>query len=411
MHPSTRRALRRRHERRLKPRRHSRDLRRRQNRANLERQVRHLHPRTRRALRLRRQCRLEPRRHSRVSGSSDNTARIWDVKSGSCIRILEGHSKPVISVAWTHDGTHAISGSQDNTARIWDLKSGSCIRVLGGHADGVRGVAWIAGRILSAAMNGVMRSWNALEILCPIPEAHSPDSTVPEQLQYTNAKVLLVGDPGVGKTGLANYLALGVKDEERNTSTDGAWATHWPLPLSASHDGVAREIWLWDFAGQVDYRLVHQLFADETAVAVLVFNPQNENPFEGLGNWDHDLGKATRKPFVKLLAAGRVDRGGLVVSRASMEKFVEERGFHGTVHETSAKTGQGCDTLRDSIVQAITWQNIPVTTSPALYHRLKQEILRLRDTGLVLIRQVELKQRMELALPDDEFTLRNWTPS
>lgn len=215
-------------------------------------------------------------------------------------------------------------------------------------------------------MNGVMRSWNALEILCPIPEAHSPDSTVPEQLQYTNAKVLLVGDPGVGKTGLANYLALGVKDEERNTSTDGAWATHWPLPLSASHDGVAREIWLWDFAGQVDYRLVHQLFADETAVAVLVFNPQNENPFEGLGNWDHDLGKATRKPFVKLLAAGRVDRGGLVVSRASMEKFVEERGFHGTVHETSAKTGQGCDTLRDSIVQAITWQNIPVTTSPAL---------------------------------------------
>ena len=67
---------------------------------------------------------------------------------------------------------------------------------------------------------------------------------------------------------------------------------------------MEREIWLWDFAGQVDYRLVHQLFMDDTAAAVLVFNPQNENPFEGLGQWDRDLQKAARKPFAKLLAAG-----------------------------------------------------------------------------------------------------------
>jgi hypothetical protein len=27
----------------------------------------------------------------------------------------------------------------------------------------------------------------------------------------------------------------------------------------------------------------------------LVFNPQNENPFEGLGHWDRDLQKAAGK--------------------------------------------------------------------------------------------------------------------
>ena len=32
--------------------------------------------------------------------------------------------------------------------------------------------------------------------------------------------------------------------------------------------------------------------------------PQHENPFDGLGQWDRDLQKATRKPFAKLLAAG-----------------------------------------------------------------------------------------------------------
>ena len=108
---------------------------------------------------------------------------------------------------------------------------------------------------------------------------------------------------------------------EPSDSTVGAWATQWKLPVSGGK-GVEREIWLWDFAGQVDYRLVHQLFMDDTAAAVLVFNPQNENPFEGLGHWDRDLQKAARKPFAKLLAAARIDRGGLVVSAASMKKFM-----------------------------------------------------------------------------------------
>src|SRR5476651_839124 len=100
---------------------------------------------------------------------------------------------------------------------------------------------------------------------------------------------------------------------------------------------------------------------DDTAAAVLVFNPQNENPFEGLGHWDRDLQKATRRPFAKLLAAGRVDRGGLVVSAVSMKKFMAERGFQGPLHLTSAKTGAGCENLREAIVKAIDWQSIPKT--------------------------------------------------
>jgi len=262
-------------------------------------------------------------------------------------------------VAWSPDGKHAFSVASDGVWREWDLSG-----------------------FVTPKAKGKRTSAAAVP--------------VPEQILYTNAKVLLVGDSGVGKTGLSNYLAHGIKveDDKPLPSTDGAWATHWPLPHGEKKADVDREIWLWDFAGQVDYRLVHQLFMDETAAAVLVFNPQNENPFEGLGHWDRDLHKATRKPFAKLLAAGRVDRGGLVVGAPSMDKFLIERGFRGPLHLTSAKTGEGCDQLRDAIVKAIDWKNIPTTTSPALYHRLKQEILGLRDSGLVLIRLAELKQRM-----------------
>src|SRR5206468_4535441 len=125
----------------------------------------------------------------------------------------------------------------------------------------------------------------------------------PTAARYTNAKVLLVGDSGVGKSGLAQRLT---EDQfEPTISTDAAWATQMKLPHETGSSDIEREIWLWDFAGQADYRLIHQLFMDETALAVLVFNPQSENPFEGLGQWESALQRAARRKFNKLLVAGR----------------------------------------------------------------------------------------------------------
>ncbi|MDB6122972.1 MAG: WD-repeat protein [Pedosphaera sp.] len=346
-----------------------------------------------------------------LSAGDDKTIRLWDVEAGCCLHVLKGHTEQIKIVAWSTDQRYALSSSLDKTVRMWDIKTGRCLRILKGHANGVRSVAWSTDghRAYSADVNDCIRIWDLSEFVAKagVPEVIAPAIPFPQdQIQYSNAKVLLVGDPSAGKTGLSNYLAHGVKvdDDKPIPSTDGAWATHWPL-LHPKTNGVDREIWLWDFAGQVDYRLVHQLFMDDTAAAVLVFNPQNENPFEGLGQWDRDLQKSTRKPFAKLLAAGRIDRGGLVVSAVSMKKFMTERGFFPPLHLTSAKTAEGCDELSKAIVKAIDWKSIPETTSPTLYHRMKQEILHLRDGGLVLIRLAELKQRMELTLREKNFKL------
>jgi hypothetical protein len=65
-----------------------------------------------------------------------------------------------------------------------------------------------------------------------------------------------------------------------------------------------------------------------------------------------------------------------------MKKLMKERGFLGALHVTSTKTGEGCDQLREAIVQAID---------------LKSEILGARDSGVVLIGLAELKQRCEFS--------------
>ncbi len=334
-----------------------------------------------------------------LSGSLDNTARLWDLKTGRALRVLEGHADTVYSVAFSPDGLRALSGSSDNTVRLWNLSTGREMRVLEGHSDGVRSVTFSPDGhcALSGSLDNTVRIWN-------LSDTDVASGRPADQVQYTNAKVLLVGDSGVGKTGLSNYLARNIKVEEDKplASTDGAWATHWPLDHAKKKDGVEREIWLWDFAGQVDYRLVHQLFMDEAAAAVLVFNPQQENAFQSIGHWDRDLQKAARQP-VKLLAAGRVDRGGLIASSAKMKKFMKERGFAGSLHLTSAKTGEGCDGLREAISKAVDWDGLAVTSSPALYRRMKQEILALRDSWIVLLRLSELKQRMQMVLPGENI--------
>ncbi|RYP79291.1 hypothetical protein DL769_003040 [Monosporascus sp. CRB-8-3] len=63
-----------------------------------------------------------------VSGSHDETVKIWDSKSGKEVRTLKGHGSYVSSVAFSPDGSHIVSGSDDKTVKIWDTKSGKKVR-------------------------------------------------------------------------------------------------------------------------------------------------------------------------------------------------------------------------------------------------------------------------------------------
>ena len=59
-----------------------------------------------------------------VSGSEDNTVRIWNVATGESEAELKGHSGRVSSVVFSPDGSHVVSGSEDNTVRIWTIATG-----------------------------------------------------------------------------------------------------------------------------------------------------------------------------------------------------------------------------------------------------------------------------------------------
>jgi hypothetical protein len=69
-----------------------------------------------------------------VSGSDDNTVKVWSVESGECVTTFNGHSRGVTSVSFSPDGASIVSGSWDETVKVWSVESGDCL-FSGRHLD------------------------------------------------------------------------------------------------------------------------------------------------------------------------------------------------------------------------------------------------------------------------------------
>ncbi|MEM7543976.1 MAG: TIR domain-containing protein [Pseudomonadota bacterium] len=64
------------------------------------------------------------------STSRDDRVLLWDPATGDVIQELKGHTRPVVQIAFSPDGTRLASASEDLTARIWDVASGKTIAIL-----------------------------------------------------------------------------------------------------------------------------------------------------------------------------------------------------------------------------------------------------------------------------------------
>ncbi len=71
---------------------------------------------------------FHPRSHLVVSGSFDQTVKLWDVRSGDCVKSVSAHSEPVTSVNFNRDGSLVASCSFDG---LWYACGGWLLLWLG----------------------------------------------------------------------------------------------------------------------------------------------------------------------------------------------------------------------------------------------------------------------------------------
>lgn len=348
-----------------------------------------------------------------ASGAGDHTLKLWDITSGKIRRTLEGHTNCVNCVSVNHDGTILASKSCDHSVRVWHAKSGTCLAIISElssfqwenalafhpHQPFLATVGSDPGT-LEGECDRVIHLYELdLDVLLGQPAKPS--------VSYTSAKAVLVGDSGVGKTGLGWRMAHGEFKEHASTHGQQFWLLAQLCKKRA--DGTNCEAVLWDLAGQPDYRLIHALFLDDADLALVLFDPtRNDDPLAGVEFWLKQLkvGHPAGGGPPTVLIADRDDRGTPRLTQEELDAFCRQRGIKAYL-TTSAKTGERIEALVERMKGLIPWDTKPATVTTATFKRIKDFVLGLKeavDHGKIILTPAELRTRLIAADRTWQFT-------
>jgi WD40 repeat protein len=100
--------------------------------------------------------------HGNVAEVTDRVPWLWNATSNNGIIRFNGHAGWIPSVKVSADGQRLLTGSYDQTARLWDAETGKEIRRFAGHTDLVRATMSDDGRtVLTASNDKTARLWDA----------------------------------------------------------------------------------------------------------------------------------------------------------------------------------------------------------------------------------------------------------
>ncbi len=92
---------------------------------------------------------------------SGKDIEIWDLKKGKRKSILEGHEKPGYGLGFSPDGNFLISGSNDQTFKIWKLGTGTCTLTSHSYEDVIYSCKFLSeNEILITSPEGKIRYYH-----------------------------------------------------------------------------------------------------------------------------------------------------------------------------------------------------------------------------------------------------------
>ncbi|MGD1804144.1 NACHT and WD repeat domain-containing protein, partial [Dapis sp. BLCC M126] len=234
-----------------------------------------------------------------VSGSNDNTVRVWDANTGEQIGKPLQHQDKVNSVAFNHDGTKIVSGSFDKTVRVWDANTGEQISKPLQHWDWVWSVAFNhdGTKIVSGSFDNTVRVWDAdtgEQIGKPLQHqdwvlsvAFNHDGT--KIVSGSNDNTVRVWDANTGEQ-------IGKPLQHQDKVNSVAFNHDGTKIVSGSFDNTVR-VWDADTGEQIGKPLQHQDW-----VLSVAFNHDGTKIVSGSNDntvrvWDANTGEQIGKPL------------------------------------------------------------------------------------------------------------------
>ncbi|XP_045842044.1 CMT1A duplicated region transcript 1 protein isoform X2 [Meles meles] len=94
-----------------------------------------------------------------LSGSYDLSIRSWDLKSGACIRIFNGHQGTVTCMDLYKN--RLVSGARDCQVKEWDIETGKCLKTFK-HKDPILATKINDTYIVSSCERGLVKVWHVV---------------------------------------------------------------------------------------------------------------------------------------------------------------------------------------------------------------------------------------------------------
>ena len=172
-----------------------------------------------------------------------------------------------------------------------------------------------------------------------------------EQSNEFNLKLVILGDPAVGKTSLINkYVEASFKEDYHPTLGVNIIIKDINLENVTS---IIRLI-LWDIAGQNKYDLTRNMFFQGSAGAFLVYDKTRLSTFDSIKpKWLKEFRQYGIKDAPFIIIANKLDLQDS--HRVSLEKGLELSKELGAIDfiETSAKSGENVENAFQTLVHKI----------------------------------------------------------
>ncbi|KAJ4718149.1 Ras-related protein [Melia azedarach] len=180
------------------------------------------------------------------------------------------------------------------------------------------------------------------------------------------AKLVLVGDMGTGKTSLVSRFIKGQFYDHQEPTIGAAFFTQ---ILSLTEATVKFDI--WDTAGQERYHSLAPMYYRGAAAAVVVYDISNMDTYNRAKKWVQELQRQGNQNLVMALVANKIDLDSQrEVQTEEAEQFAQENGMF--YIETSAKTAHNINDLFYEIAKRLARINPPKRSGINLNHETQE---------------------------------------
>eukprot|EP01089_Gocevia_fonbrunei_P014669 TRINITY_DN406_c0_g1_i3.p1 TRINITY_DN406_c0_g1~~TRINITY_DN406_c0_g1_i3.p1 ORF type:complete len:207 (+),score=39.31 TRINITY_DN406_c0_g1_i3:91-711(+) len=198
-----------------------------------------------------------------------------------------------------------------------------------------------------------------------------------QETAYLSIKVILIGDPNVGKTSLITRWALEIFDEseKRDALAD-------QVSKKVIINDTCVELAMYDTAGQERFRTLTGSFFRGAHVAILVFDVSDSTSFEHIDRWIDDL-KRYSLPLKVFLVGNKTDlKSERTVTYEAAQEKIEQTDFLVLYMETSAKADDGVDELFSQVAKIMleTASDLPRPRTDTLTISSKSDTLNMTAT-------------------------------